>query len=131
MITDIAYLEMRVKDFDECLHVYTRELGMTEIQNTQSIQNEKGEWVSTASATQANREAIIQVGNSYLVLREDDNAITQVLPNGDIRSANEVQATVAHFHFMPRETITLFHIWKHFIVLIDTVVLKKVRVYSQ
>lgn len=99
MITDIAYLEMRVKDFDECLHVYTRELGMTEIQNSQSIQNEKGEWISTASANQGNREAIIQVGNSYLVLREDDNAITQVLPNGDIRSANEVQATVAHYSF--------------------------------
>ena len=57
----------------------------------EDIQNEKGEWVSTASATQANREAIIQVGNSYLVLHEDANAITQVLPNGDIISANEVK----------------------------------------
>ena len=99
MITDIAYLEMLVKDFDECLHVYTKELGMTEIQNTQSVQNEKGEWISTASAEQGNREAIIQVGNSYLVLHEDANAITQVLPNGDIISANEVEGTVGHYSF--------------------------------
>ena len=68
MITDIAYLEMRVRDFDECRDVYTRELGMTEIQDTTSEPDEHGEWISTVSAEDGNRESVIQVGNSFLIL---------------------------------------------------------------
>ena len=114
MITDIAYLEMRVRNFDECRDVYCRELGMTEIQNTKSVL-ENGEWVSTVSAEDGNREAVIQVGNSFLVLHEDHNAFTQVLPSGDQLPHPEHVGAVGHYSFYAQSNDHAFSHMKFFL----------------
>ncbi len=114
MITDIAYLEMKVRDFDECRDIYCRELGMTEVQNTKSVLK-NGEWIATVSAEDGNREAIIQVGNSFLILHEDHNAIIQVLPNGDQLPGTEWVGTVGHYSFYTQSNDHAFSHMKNFL----------------
>ena len=97
MITGIAYVEMRVRDLDECRDVYGREMGLTEVQDTTAVLNEKGEWVSSASAESGDRESVLQVGDSFLVLHEDEKAVTQVLPNGV--AVKKAQGSVGHYSF--------------------------------
>ena len=97
MITGIAYIEMRVREFDECREVYGRELGLTEVQDTTAVLSEKGEWVSSASAESGNRESILQVGDSFLVMHEDSTAPTQVLPNGEVD--RKASGSVGHYAF--------------------------------
>ena len=97
MITGIAYIEMRVRSFDECRQVYGEHLGLTELQDTTAVLNEKGEWVSTASPEDGNREAILQVGDSFLVLHEDETAPTQVSPKGE--RITEPWGSVGHYAF--------------------------------
>ena len=95
MITGIAYVEMRVRDLNECRDVYGRDLGLTEVQDTTAVQNEKGEWVSSASTESGNRESVLQVGDSFLVLHEDASVVTQVLPNGDVDT--QASGSVRHY----------------------------------
>ena len=97
MITGIAYVDMRVRDLDECRDIYGREMGLSEVQDTRSEQNKKGEWVSTASAEGGDRESVMQVGDSFLVLHEDATAKTQVLPNGDVD--RHATGSVGHYAF--------------------------------
>ena len=74
MITGIAYIEMRTRLLDECRQVYGARLGLTELQNTSAVLNERGEWVDSAEPGSGRREAVLQVGDSFLVLREDETA---------------------------------------------------------
>ena len=97
MITGIAYVEMRVREFDECREIYGRELGLTEVQDTTAVLNERGEYISTASAERGDRESILQVGDSFLVLHEDGSAVTQVLPNGEVD--RKARGSVGHYAF--------------------------------
>ena len=97
MITGFAYVEMRVRDFEECRAVYGAHLGLTEVQDTTAVLNEKGEWVSTASPEGGNREAVLQIGDSFLVLHEDENAPTQVSPKGE--RLREAWGSVGHYAF--------------------------------
>ena len=97
MITGIAYVEMRVRDFEECRAVYGAHLGLTEVQDTTAVLNEKGEWVSTASPEGGNREAVLQIGDSFLVLHEDEKALTQVSPKGE--RMREAWGSVGHYAF--------------------------------
>ena len=99
MITGIAYIEMRTRFWDECREVYGKHLGLTELQNTTAVLKwviapragvvvvsrpfEKGEWVDSATSESGNREAILQVGDSFLVLHEDETAPMQVSPKGE------------------------------------------------
>lgn len=115
MITDIAYLEMRVRYFDECRDVYTRELGMTEIQDTTSEPDEHGEWISTVSAEDGNRESVIQVGNSFLILHEDHNAFTQVLPDGKQLDTSLQEGAVSHYSFYTQSNDHAFSHIKNFL----------------
>ena len=96
MITGIAYLEMRVSDLDECRDVYGRQLGLTEVQDNSAALSEKGEWISS-TAEGGERESVLQVGDSFLVLHEDKSVVTQVLPNGEVdRTA---RGSVGHYSF--------------------------------
>ena len=97
MITGIAYVEMRVRDLDGSRAVFGREMGLTEVQDTTAVLTEKGEWVSSASAESGDRESILQVGDSFLVLHEDANAVTQMLPNGDVDRKSK--GSVGHYAF--------------------------------
>ena len=97
MITGIAYVEMRVRDLDGCRAIYGREMGLTEVQDTTAVLTEKGEWVSSASAESGDRESILQVGDSFLVLHEDAEAPTQVSPNGDVDRKST--GSVGHYAF--------------------------------
>ena len=97
MITGIAYVEMRVRSFDECREVYGVRLGLTELQDTTAVLNEKGEWVSTASPEGRDREAILQIGDSFLVLHEDEAAPTQVSLTGE--RLREALGSVGHYAF--------------------------------
>jgi len=97
MITGIAFIEMRVLDFDECRDIYGRQLGLTEIQDITAVLNDKGEWVSSASPESGHRQSVLQVGDSFLILNEDPTVVTQVLPNGDIDP--EVRGSVSHYSF--------------------------------
>lgn len=98
MITGIAYIEMRTRLLDECREVYGRNLGLTELQNTTAVLNERGEWVDSA-ASGGNREAVLQVGDSFLVLREDETAPMKP-PWG----------SVGHWSFYVEGN---FHAWSH------------------
>lgn len=97
MITGIAYIEMRTRSFDECREVYGTHLGLTEVQDTTAVLNEKGEWESTASSESGNREAILQIGDSFLILHEDETAPTQVAPKG--ARMREAWGSVGHWSF--------------------------------
>ena len=97
MITGIAFIEMRVRDFDECRDIYGRQLGLTEVQDTTAVLTDKGEWVSSASPESGNRQSILQVGDSFLVLNEDVTVVTQVLPNGDVERI--ARGSVSHYSF--------------------------------
>ena len=114
MITNLAYIEMRVRDFDECVDVYGRTLGLTELQNTTAVLTEKGEWVSTASSEAGDREAIFQVGDSFLILHEDADALTQILPNGDLIPGGQVPGAVTHLSFYVDGNHHAFSHWKGF-----------------
>ena len=70
--------------------------GLTEIQDNTAVQNEKGEWVSSASAESGNRESVLQVGDSFLALREDESVVTQVLPNGDV-DYTQAPGSIRHY----------------------------------
>lgn len=108
MITGIAYIEMRTRFFDECREVYGTHLGLTELQNTTAVLNEKGEWESTASPEAGNREAILQVGDSFLILHEDENAPIQVSPKGE--RMREAWGSVGHYSFFVDGN---FHAFEH------------------
>ena len=98
MITGIAYIEMRTRLLDECREVYGRRLGLTELQNTTAVLNERGEWVDSP-ASGGSREAVLQVGDSFLVLREDETAPLQP-PWG----------SVGHWSFYVEGN---YHAWSH------------------
>ena len=108
MITGIAYIEMRTRNFDECREVYGTHLGLTEVQDTTAVLNESGEWESTESAESGNREAVLQVGDSFLVLHEDESAPTQVSPKGE--RIKEAQGSVGHWSFFVEGN---FHAYSH------------------
>ena len=97
MITGIAYIEMRTRVWDECREVYGRHLGLTELQNTTAVKNEKGEWVDGAAAESGDREAVLQVGDSFLVLREDETAPMLVSPEGE--RTGQAYGSVGHWSF--------------------------------
>ena len=108
MITGIAYVEMRTRNFDECREVYGTHLGLTEVQDKTSALNEKGEWVSTESVENGNREAVLQIGDSFLVLHEDETAPTQVSAKGErIRQSS---GSVGHWSFFVEGN---FHAYSH------------------
>ena len=97
MITGVAYIEMRTRNFEECREVYGRHVGLTEVQDTTAVLNEHGEWESTASSEGGDREAVFQVGDSFLVLHEDEAAPTQVSPKGEL--TREASGSVGHWSF--------------------------------
>ena len=97
MITGIAYIQMRTRLWDECREVYGQHLGLTELQNTTAVQNEKGEWVDGAAAESGDREAVLQVGDSFLVLREDEAAPMLVSPEGE--RTGQAGGSVGHWSF--------------------------------
>ena len=108
MITGIAYIEMRTRLWDECREVYGRHLGLTELQNTTAVLNENGEWVDSATSESGNREAILQVGDSFLVLHEDETAPIQVSPKGE--RMRETWGSVGHWSFFVEGN---FHAYSH------------------
>ena len=108
LITGIAYIEMRTRNFDECREVYGKHLGLTEVQDTTAVLNESGEWESRGSAESGNREAVLQVGDSFLVLHEDEKAPTQVSPKGE--RVREAQGSVGHWSFFVEGN---FHAYSH------------------
>lgn len=108
MITGIAFIEMRTRSFDECREVYGTHLGLTEIQNTTAALNERGEWDSTESAESGKREAVLQIGDSFLVLHEDMTAPTQVSPKGE--RVRESAGSVGHWSFFVEGN---FHAYSH------------------
>ena len=112
MITGIAFVEMRVRDFDECQDVYGRELGLTEVQDRRAEQTEHGEWESSGAQEAGSREAVLQVGDSFLILREDETVITQVLPNGDVD--NKALGSVHHYSFYVESNHHAYSHWKDF-----------------
>ena len=95
MITGIAFIEMRVRDFDECRDIYGRQLGLTEVQDTTAVLTDKGEWVSSTSPESGNRQSILQVGDSFLVLNEDKTVVTRVY--GDLET--KTRGSVSHYSF--------------------------------
>lgn len=104
MITGISHLEMRSRHFDESREIYGTHLGLTEIQNTTAVLNEKGEWESTTSETSCNREAIFQVGDSFLIIHEDLEAPTELSADG--ADPQESRAVLLHTgHSLWKETI--------------------------
>ena len=112
MITGIAYLEMRTRFFDECVDVYSKHLGLTEIQDNSSVLNEKGEWDSTQSAEEGNRQSVIQVGDSFLLIREDKEAPVNMSPDGQRATDPETApgGSVGHWSFY---TESNFHAYSH------------------
>ena len=108
MITGIAYIEMRTRYFNECREVYGMHLGLTEVQDTTAILNEKGEWYSTESEESGNREAVLQIGDSFLILHEDATAPTQVSPKGE--RVRESSGSVGHWSFFVEGN---FHAYSH------------------
>ena len=97
MITGIAYIEMRTRLWDECREVYGKHLGLTELQNTTAVQNEKGEWVDGAAAESGDREAVLQVGDSFLVLHEDEAAPMLVSSEGE--RIGQAGGSVGHWSY--------------------------------
>ncbi len=97
MISGISYIQMRTPLWDECREVYGRRLGLTELQNTTAVQNEKGEWVDGAAAESGDREAVLQVGDSFLVLREDEAAPVLLSPEGE--RTGQAYGSVGHWSF--------------------------------
>ena len=108
MIAGIAYIEMRTRFWDECREVYGKHLGLTELQNTTAMLNEKGEWTDSATSESGNREAILQVGDSFLVLHEDETAPLQVSPKGE--RMREAWGSVGHWSFFVEGN---FHAYSH------------------
>ena len=108
MITGIAYIEMRTRSFNECREVYGTQLGLTEVQDTSSVLNEKGEWDSAESAESVNRQAALQVGDSFLILQEDLAAPTQISPKGE--RILEAWGSVGHWSFFVEGN---FHAYSH------------------
>ena len=74
---------MRIRSFDECREVYGTHPVLTEVQDTSSVLNEKGERDSAESVESVNREAVLQVGDSFLILHEDLAAPTQISPRSE------------------------------------------------
>ena len=107
MITGIAYIEMRTRLLDECREVYGTRLGLTELQNTTAVLNERGEWVDGAASGSGDREAILQVGDSFLVLREDEAAPMKP-PEGE--RMEEAWGSVGHWSFYVEGN---YHAWSH------------------
>ena len=85
--------------------------GLTELQNTTAVLNEKGEWVSTTSSESGDREAVFQVGDSLLILHEDAQAVTRVLPNGDLDEGQEVPGAVNHLSYYTNSNEHAFFHW--------------------
>ena len=109
MVTDIAYLEIRTRYFDECVDTYAKHLGLTEIQDNSSVLNEKGEWDSAESVENAQRQAVLQVGDSFLLITEDENAPTNMTADGQ-RNSSETQGSVGHWSFFVESN---FHAYFH------------------
>ena len=102
LISGVAYIEMRTRFFDECLDIYSTQLGLTGIQDTTAVLNDKGEWESTASSESGNREAVLQVGDSFLIIHEDQTAPAQINPDGKDYFDSVIRPTpgsVGHWSF--------------------------------
>lgn len=99
---------MRTRSFNECREMYGTHLGLTEVQDTTAVLNEKGEWDSTESAEGGNREAVLQVGDSFLILHEDLAAPTKISPKGE--RIREGWGSVGHWSFFVEGN---FHAYSH------------------
>ena len=113
MITGISHIEMRTRRIDESREIYGTHLGLTEIQNTTAVLNEKGEWESTASETSGDREAVFQVGDSFLVIHEDMEAPTELSPDGT--PTREPSGSIAHWSFFVEGNHHAYSHWKNFL----------------
>lgn len=113
MITGISHIEMRSRCFDESREIYGTHLGLTEIQNTTAVLNEKSEWESVVSKTFGDRKAIFQVGDSFLIIQEDLEAPIELSVDG--RPTREPSGSVAHWSFFVEGNHHAYSHWKNFL----------------
>ena len=115
MITGLAYVEMRVRGFDESVGVYGQKLGLTELQNTTAVLSDRGEWLSTSSVEAGDREAVFQVGDSLLILHEDPQAITHWLSDRELLPGDQVPGTVTHLSYYADDNYHTYFHWRSFL----------------
>ena len=102
MLTGVAYLEMRVRDFAACRKTYRDDLGLEEIAHGVG-----GDGYGIS---------MIATGSSFLELREDPNAITVLLPSGERKEPVDVPGSVGHISFYVDNNDHAFAVLKEFLV---------------
>jgi catechol 2,3-dioxygenase-like lactoylglutathione lyase family enzyme len=86
ILTGIAYMTLRVSDFQACRSLYGGGLGLKEI--------------TQGKDTNGRSVCLFAVGPSFLELREDPAVVTGILPSGKARDSVDVPGSVRHLSFL-------------------------------